>query len=125
MRKKLFLVIGIVCLLSFEAAGQSGSQLQRVADLIGVAEIKTIQYSGNGTLLSLGQSATPIAPWPRYYGKTFSRAIDFNTSSMRDDYVRLQGENPPAAVHAVYSTERRLFAGAARLDIVSKMNFFI
>jgi glyoxylase-like metal-dependent hydrolase (beta-lactamase superfamily II) len=95
MWRQLSLALAIVCFLTFPAGAQSGSQLQRVADLIGVSEIKTIQFSGNGTMFALGQSATPIAPWPRYYVKTFSRTIDYNTSSMRDDYVRLQGENPP------------------------------
>ena len=61
MCKKLLLVLAMVSFLALEAGAQSDSQLQRVADLIGVAEIKTIQYSGSGDMFAIGQSRTPIA----------------------------------------------------------------
>lgn len=95
MWKKLLLALAMVSFLALEAGAQSDSQLQRVADLIGVAEIKTIQYSGSGDMFAIGQSRTPIAVWPRYYVKSFTRVIDYNTGSMRDDVVRILAENPP------------------------------
>ena len=74
---------------------QADTVLQRVADGINVGEIKTLQYTGNGVMFDLGQSATPFGPLPRYYVKSYTRNIDFNNAAMRDEVVRTQGEDPP------------------------------
>jgi len=79
----------------FLGGARADTVLQRVADGINVGEIKTLQYTGNGTMFSLGQHFTPIGPLPRYYVKSFTRIIDFNSAAMRDEMVRMQGENPP------------------------------
>lgn len=73
---------------------QAETVLQRVADGINVGEIKTLQYTGNGMMFELGQHATPIGPLPRFYLKSLTRNIDFNSAAMRDELVRTQGEDP-------------------------------
>jgi hypothetical protein len=74
---------------------QADTVLQRVADGINVGEIKTLQYTGNGMMFEFGQNATPIGPLPRFYLKSLTRVIDFNSAAMRDEVVRTQGEDPP------------------------------
>jgi glyoxylase-like metal-dependent hydrolase (beta-lactamase superfamily II) len=95
MSTKLLLAAMIVACGVFGVEVHAQTELQRIADAMGVAEIKTIQYSGSGSNYSVGQSPHPIAPWPRFYVKSFTRAIDYNTGSMRDEIVRLPAENPP------------------------------
>ena len=93
MLKRFVLVLALFAVLIVNA--QADTVLQRVADGINVGEIKTLQYTGNGVMFSLGQNTTPIAPLPRYYLKNFTRIIDFNNAAMRDEIVRIQGEDPP------------------------------
>jgi glyoxylase-like metal-dependent hydrolase (beta-lactamase superfamily II) len=93
MLKRAVLVVAAL-VVAFGVA-RADTVLQRVADGINVGEIKTLQYAGNGTMFALGQNFTPIGPLPRYYLKSFTRIIDFNNAAMRDESVRIQGENPP------------------------------
>ena len=93
MLKRFALVLALLAISIGKL--QADTVLQRVADGINVGEIKTLQYTGNGVMFSLGQNATPSSPLPRYNVKSYSRAIDFNNGAMRDEVVRTQGEDPP------------------------------
>jgi glyoxylase-like metal-dependent hydrolase (beta-lactamase superfamily II) len=93
MLKRFVLVLTLLA-ISFVNA-QADTVLQRVADGINVGEIKTLQYTANGVMFSVGQSATPFGPLPRYYVKSYTRNIDFNNAAMREEIVRTQGEDPP------------------------------
>jgi glyoxylase-like metal-dependent hydrolase (beta-lactamase superfamily II) len=93
MLKRFVLVLALFAVLIVNA--EADTVLQRVADGINVGEIKTLQYTGNGVMFSLGQNATPFGPLPRYYVKSFTRNIDFNNAAMRNEVVRIQGEDPP------------------------------
>ena len=93
MVKRFVLVLALVAVSMVNA--QADTVLQRVADGINVGEIKTLQYTGNGVMFALGQNATPFGPLPRYYVKSFTRIVDFNSAAMRDEVVRTQGEEPP------------------------------
>jgi glyoxylase-like metal-dependent hydrolase (beta-lactamase superfamily II) len=92
MLKRFVLVLALFALSLGKVEAET--VLQRVADGINVGDIKTLQYSGNGVMFALGQNATPIGPLPRYYVKSFTRIIDFNNAAMRDEMVRIQGEDP-------------------------------
>jgi glyoxylase-like metal-dependent hydrolase (beta-lactamase superfamily II) len=93
MFNKLVLAVALLAISAGKL--QADTVLQRVADGINVSEIKTLQYTGNGVMFSLGQGITPFSPLPRYYVKSYTRSIDFNDSAMRDEIVRTQGEDPP------------------------------
>jgi glyoxylase-like metal-dependent hydrolase (beta-lactamase superfamily II) len=88
-------VLFCAALLLFAGVGRADTVLQRVADGINVGEIKTLEYTGNGVMFALGQNYSPLTPLPRYYVKTLTRTVDFNSAAMRDEVVRIQGENPP------------------------------
>ena len=92
------MLIRVVLFLGFFKLSSVGARaetvLQTVADGINVGEIKTLQYTGNGMMFELGQHATPIGPLPRFYLKSLTRVIDFNSAAMRDELVRTQGEDP-------------------------------
>ncbi len=62
---------------------------------IGVAQLKTVQYSATGFDFALGQAPNPATPWPKFIDKSYTRAINFDTPASRMDRVRMQGENPP------------------------------
>lgn len=92
MLKRVALVLAFFVVAT--GAAQADTVLQRVADGINVGEIKTLQFTGNGMMFEFGQHATPTGPLPRFYLKSLTRVIDFNSAAMRDEVVRTQGEDP-------------------------------
>ncbi|MGH8056149.1 MAG: MBL fold metallo-hydrolase, partial [Candidatus Entotheonellia bacterium] len=61
----------------------------------GATDVKSIQYSGSGSTFAVGQSPNPSAPWPRFNAKSFTRTINYETVSLRDEILRTQAEQPP------------------------------
>jgi glyoxylase-like metal-dependent hydrolase (beta-lactamase superfamily II) len=96
MWKKLILVMAVLALVAWPAAGQDAkTTLDNVAKAMGAAGLKSIQYSGSGSTFAPGQSPYPGAPWPRFNAKSYIRTINYDTVSMRDEILRTQAENPP------------------------------
>src|SRR6266542_4631842 len=62
---------------------------------LGVDTLKTVQYSATGFDFALGQAPNPSSPWPKFIDKSYTRAVNFETSASKVDRVRVQGENPP------------------------------
>jgi glyoxylase-like metal-dependent hydrolase (beta-lactamase superfamily II) len=91
MSSKLLAALMLFSLMSFRAEAQD-TDLQRIADALDVSTTKTFQFTGSGTMYSLGQSTSPAAPWPRQFVKSMTRVYDFTTVSMRDSMVRMAGE---------------------------------
>ena len=79
-------------------AGCSPAPMDVVGDVarkIGAADLRTIQYSGSGTIYVLGQSPNPDVPWPRFNLPNYTAVIDYEHSAMKEDYARTQYEDPP------------------------------
>jgi len=96
MTKTLMIVIAVVALMAHVGACQDAkTTLEGVAKAMGGTDLKSIQYSGSGSTYAVGQNPNPTAPWPRFNAKSFTRSINYDTASMRDDIVRTQAEQPP------------------------------
>jgi glyoxylase-like metal-dependent hydrolase (beta-lactamase superfamily II) len=95
MVRKLFLALALVGLVGVKTAA-ADTDLQRIADALDVSSIKTFQFIANGRMYAVGQSTSPMAPWPRHYVKSLTRQYDFTAGAMRDEMVRTQGEDPPS-----------------------------
>jgi hypothetical protein len=110
MWKKLIFVLVILCVLMPQLghAQDAKTALAGVAKAMG--EPKSLQYTASGTLLQLGQSAYPGASWPRFNIKSYTRAVNYDTASMRDEVVRTQGENPPrgGGVQPIIGEQRQI-----------------
>jgi glyoxylase-like metal-dependent hydrolase (beta-lactamase superfamily II) len=99
MRKKLLVVL-IVCvvfgLMPQLGNGQEANPvLVDAAKAMGAIDLKTLQYTGSGSTFAPGQSPVPGAPWPRFNAKSYTRTINYDTVSMRDEIVRTQAEPAP------------------------------
>jgi glyoxylase-like metal-dependent hydrolase (beta-lactamase superfamily II) len=74
--------------------------LVRAADAaIGASKVHSIHYAGqNGYVTVYGQSGTSDVQhqWPRYNLDRFSRVIDYDTMSMREEQLHSQGAWPEA-----------------------------
>ena len=95
MFKQKILVL-LVVPASFAMAQDGGKAiLQKAAIAMGAANLKSIQYSGSGKAGTLGQSYTPQTAWPTVNVTSYSRTIDFESQSSKEEMVRTL-ENPPA-----------------------------
>src|SRR5688572_8338261 len=106
MLRRVALAVVLAALLGVPADAQNtGAQTPvtamaviRAADAaIGASAAKSIRYTGaDGYVAVIGQSASPGINdgWPRFHLKSFSRVIDYETNSMREEQVRTQGDNP-------------------------------
>ena len=94
MLQKLTVAL-VLLLVTGSKAWAADTDLQQIADALDVSTTKTFQFTGNGSMYALGQSTSPVAPWPRYFVKSFTRVYDFTAGAMRDDIVRMSAE-PPA-----------------------------
>ena len=92
MRKKLIFVSVILCVLMPRLGhGQDAKAvLEGVTKTMG--DVKSLQYTGSGTNFSVGQNPTPGTPWPRFNVKSYTRMVNYDTASMRDEIVRTQAE---------------------------------
>jgi len=107
MRKvTIVTTIGVLALTSALAA-QQRSAVQTAADALGVAKIKTLQYTGSGANFSVGQNYTPAEPWPRVTVKNYTASMNYDTGSMRIELLREMGDVMPRGGGAPFFGEQR------------------
>lgn len=70
----------------------SATALQRASDAIGAGAIKSIRYSGDGTGHTFGQAFVPGSPWPKITVHAQTRAINYETASMREEITLSRAE---------------------------------
>jgi glyoxylase-like metal-dependent hydrolase (beta-lactamase superfamily II) len=98
-------VLGLLVLTS--AVGAQQGALQTAAAKLGVANIKTLQVTGSGTMFSVGQNYTSSEPWPRVTVKNFTALVNYDTASMRVELVRESGAVMPKGGGAPFFGEQR------------------
>jgi len=91
----LVAVAALALLTTAASADDASAVIGNASKVMGVATLKTVQYSATGLDFALGQAPNPSSPWPKFINKSYTRAIDFAAPASRVDRVRVQGENPP------------------------------
>jgi glyoxylase-like metal-dependent hydrolase (beta-lactamase superfamily II) len=96
MRTPLALLAALLLAVPLTSHAQDGrATLEAAARALGADALKSLEFSGSGVHFALGQSAAPGQPWPRFNLKSFTRSVNYETASLRDEIVRTQAENPP------------------------------
>jgi len=111
MRATLALIAALLLLTPPIARAQdSRAALDTVARAMGADNVKTLEYTGSGVNFAPGQSQTPGQRWPRFNLKTFTRTVNYDTATLRDDLVRTQAEDPPrgGGVQPVRGEQRQI-----------------
>ena len=94
MRIKLWVCCGVLVLMVQVAAAQDAqSVLQTAARTMGATDLQSIEYSGTGWKGSVGQSYSPELDWPRHEVTSYTRTIDFDARTSKEEIVRIQGNN--------------------------------
>ena len=94
MRKTTLLALVGALALGAGASAQQAA-LQTAATALGIAKIKTLQFTGSGRNFSVGQNYTSTEPWPAVPVKSYTAVINFETGAMRVDMTREMGPVMP------------------------------
>src|SRR5262245_60952027 len=90
------LLTAVLALLPFAAEAQdSKATLEAASKALGTADVKSIEMQGNGVMFLVGQSAVPGEPWPLFNVRTFTRVVNYDTASLREDLMRTRALEPP------------------------------
>ena len=92
MTARFWLSLSLSALMTGSATAQSvQSVLQTTATAMGMENLTSIQYSGTGWQGRVGQNVSPDRDWPRVELTSYTRTIDFETMSSKEEYVREGG----------------------------------
>ena len=92
MATRFWLSLSLSVLMTGSATAQNvQSVLQATAIAMGMENLTSIQYSGTGWQGRVGQNVSPDLDWPRVELTSYTRTIDFETMSSKEEYVREQG----------------------------------
>ena len=123
LARTLLVVVTLLLLLpSLASAWSSRAELDRIARAMGATNLKAVVITGSGVEYAVGQSVAPGAPWPRFTVTDYTRAVDYQASALRDEYVRARAEDPPRGGGVPSRGEQRmraLLSGDYAWDIVN------
>jgi glyoxylase-like metal-dependent hydrolase (beta-lactamase superfamily II) len=96
MRKAVALTVLILLLSPIGGYAQdSRMALEAVARAMGATGLKSIEYMGAGSSYAVGQSTAPGQPWPRFVMQVYTRSVNYETASLREDAVRQRVDPQP------------------------------
>ena len=113
MRALVVSLAALALLMPSTARAQDGrAGIEAVAAALGTSGVKSIEYSASGTLFQFGQAQAPGQAWPRFNIKSVTRAINYDTASLREEWVRTQALDPPrgGGVQPVRGEQHQVFA---------------
>jgi glyoxylase-like metal-dependent hydrolase (beta-lactamase superfamily II) len=95
MTRKLCVLVGLLALMVGTASAQDArTVLENSMKAMGGTNLKTIQYSGAGWSSRIGQTYGLAEDWPHYQVTDYTRTIDYDAKSSREDYTSQQGNYP-------------------------------
>ena len=96
MTRKIAAFLGLLMFMSATAVAQDArAVLQAAIKSMGTETLKCITYSGTGGYVGIvGQNYSPRDDWAKVELANFSRTINFDARTMREEQVRRQGNYP-------------------------------
>src|SRR5262245_30458213 len=76
-------------------AQDNRASLEAVAKALGEPALKSIEIQGRGTFFWAGQSYTAGQAYPQFNVRSFTRTVNYDTASLRDEMVRTRTLEPP------------------------------
>jgi glyoxylase-like metal-dependent hydrolase (beta-lactamase superfamily II) len=93
MRKTIFELSGLM-MLSVAFGSAQAASLKEAADALGVANIKSIEFSGSGRWFQFGQAPSPGLPWPQFDVSNYAATLNYENPSLRILVTRKQAIDP-------------------------------
>ena len=96
MRYKLGTTLFVLsALMAGSASAQDAKSLLEAADrAVGASAVNSVQYNATGWIRFLGQNFTADQDWNRVDLQSYTQTIDYGSRSAKEEYVRVQGNNP-------------------------------
>jgi glyoxylase-like metal-dependent hydrolase (beta-lactamase superfamily II) len=95
MNKHNWLYAVFMVLMAGQTTAQDAQSVLRAASTaMGVTEMISIQYTGTGWVGAVGQNFEPVMDWPRFDLTKYTRTIDFESLSSKEEMVIVQGDHP-------------------------------
>jgi glyoxylase-like metal-dependent hydrolase (beta-lactamase superfamily II) len=76
-------------------AQDNRAALEAAAKALGATDLKSIEIRGAGTMFQVGQSYTAGKEWPQFNVRSFTRLVNYDTASLRDEILRTRALEPP------------------------------
>ena len=95
---KKTLLVGTIAgmLLTLDLGAQDArAVVDAAARTMGVSSLQNASYAATGTSYSVGQNYSAGEAWPRFAVTNYDAVINYGTSMMREEYVRVDDQNPP------------------------------
>ena len=109
MRMLAAVLTAVLALLPFAAEAQDAkATLEAASKALGTADVKSIEMQGSGVMFQVGQSAVPGEPWPLFNVRTFTRVVNYDLASLREDLLRTRALEPPRGGGAYVRGEHQL-----------------
>ena len=109
MRMLAAVLTAVLALLPFAAEAQDAkATLEAASKALGTADVKSIEMQGSGVMFQVGQSAVPGEPWPLFNVRTFTRVVNYDSASLREDLLRTRALEPPRGGGAYVRGEHQL-----------------
>jgi glyoxylase-like metal-dependent hydrolase (beta-lactamase superfamily II) len=98
--KRILVVIAAVTFLSLHAAAQNngadaGALIAAATKAMGTASLRSLQYTGTGSINMTGQAYTTGGAWPRYTVTKYTMSVDYSVPAMRQELVRIDDAKVP------------------------------
>lgn len=101
MYRILALTVAFLLLTPLAAPAQDRAALENVAQALGAASLKSIEFTGTGESFAVGQSSVPGTPWPRFTLKSLTRQINYDTASLRSEQALVRADTRGGGVPAM------------------------
>jgi glyoxylase-like metal-dependent hydrolase (beta-lactamase superfamily II) len=96
MRTLILLLVSVLLFSPLTAGAQdSRAALEAVSKALGATGLKSIEIQGGGTVFQVGQSYTAGTAWPQFNVRSFTRLVNYETASLRDEILRTRALEPP------------------------------
>lgn len=89
-----FPLTGLVFVFSLTALPAWSLTLESAADALGVAKIKSLEFSATGHWFQFGQAPRPGLPWPRFNVDRYTADFNYETATERVQITRKQAIEP-------------------------------
>src|SRR3990167_2558811 len=105
-------ILALAALLALAAASGSAQDaravLQASAAAMGANNVKTIQYTATGWNALVGQSYNLSEDWPRFEVTSYTRTIDYDANTSREEFTRRRGSYPVRGGGAPFDGDQRV-----------------
>jgi len=98
--KRILAVVAAVTCLSLHAVAQNngadaGALIAAATKAMGTASLRSLQYTGTGSIDMTGQAYTTGGAWPRYTVTKYTMSVDYSVPAMRQELVRIDDAKVP------------------------------